>query len=271
MSEIVLALRPQNDREMAMIVARFGGATLEDIGQEYGVSRERVRQLCERAGVTQEMLEDRPLFTHKRAMDLGEVFRQIDAAQAKRTARKARSRDFRRTARRRLVTALKALAQQLGRTPTLTELAADQGYQKHSLALATVHFATRIHGPRKTPYGTRSARLFRAAGLPPPQVGYNGHVEKVDWAARRREAVRMLRQAAGMVGGRPRLRTAAALFGLESQSDQQTSFVLPFLNGASREGVSIRWKTGVRRLYRAAGILSPYGSVRSLDQRHGAY
>lgn len=260
---------------MAIVVARFGGATLEEIAGEYGVSRERIRQLCDRAGLTKEMLEDRPLFTKKGVAPVSEVLGRMAVRDEVRAARKSKSADAHRAGRRKWVTALKALAAELGRVPTLAELAATQGYDKNDAAMATVYFATRTNGPLKTPYSTRTARLYRAAGFEPPGVGGAGHIVKKDWAGERRRIVRVARQLAAMAGGRPQLRDIARLTGYMTSTGREggggfgAAQAFRTGGGSSRRQTSFR--TAARRLYRAAGILPPYGSKRSLDQRHGAY
>lgn len=252
---------------MAMVVARFGGATCEEIGQEYGITRERARQLIQRAGVTAEMLEDRPLFTSKKKVDVRGVLQQLDAKAAKSAAYHAKVHDRRHLARAARVAQLKALAVELGRTPTMTELAASQGFLKNSTCVLTGPFATWTYGRRKTPYGVRSARLYRAAGLPAPQVGGAGHLRQIDWKAERRAIVRVARQMAAVVGGRPPVSAIAALTRFWKRGGHGVTIAFTSYGGNSRTS----YRDAARRLYRAAGILPPYGWAPSLDQRHGAY
>lgn len=254
-----------------MIVARFGGASLEEVGQEFGVSRERVRQICERAGVEKGMLSDRPLFSSPAVARPQDLFRRQDEEAAVRRARKARSKDFHRAERRKWADALRALAAALGRTPTLTELAATRGYAKNDSAMATVHFATRPHGPRKTPYTERTKRLYRAAGLrETPKVGGAGHVVQKDWREERRRIVLAAKRAAAMVGGRPPLSAINILTGHRITSGYGAA--IAFASDHTSKGhLRTPYRTAARRLYRAAGILRPYGWAPSLDQRHGAY
>lgn len=145
-----------------VLEAIYEGRTLQAIADGLGITRERVRQLAAREGVTtQDRLVERPTRFAK-------AVERSQLAEERRFEVKRRQK----AKRRELVMALKQLAQELGRTPTTKELSIRIG---KNLPAVYAHFAQRSTNAG-THYGKRGlARLYRAAGLRVRAVGGRGH------------------------------------------------------------------------------------------------
>lgn len=254
--------RPQNDRQMAMLIARLGGATLEQIGQEFGVTGERVRQLLQKAG-----WKDRAT-----GKDIGIVpfggnsgkgnashYRQSSAREAQRRERQKASDAKRKARRAEQVAALQALARHLQRTPTLSEFVGLMGYAPNNAAILTAIWATWHYRPRgegsglRLPHTDRTKRLYRAAGLPAPQKGRPGHILQTDWKSERRRMAMMMRWEWTHTHRRPVAERLAKANGISV-----AMLVYPFQSSRGQDRTSYR--LAAKRLYRAAGVDRPYGA-----------
>ena len=155
------AARP---RALELAVLYRGGCTLQEIGDAIGLTRERVRQLiakvdpdAKESGWHRERLEN---LSPRAKSRLGISHEEL-------TKRRAAQKEAGKT---RLITALRKLATELGRTPTQGELARRLGYrQSASVAVKCKRFfgGTYVQATRA---------LYALVGLVPRGPGSPGHV-----------------------------------------------------------------------------------------------
>lgn len=157
---------PKTDREMAMLVGYLGGASLEAIGQEFGVSRERVRQLLTKAGCDRVAL-----------MELGivEIGRRGGAGVHNRLRKTLRfqgaMRARKKAKRREHIALLRQLADQLDRSPNMQDMGRALGYNGKAQSRILPYWTGRPVGRGETNWTNATTRLFRLARLPRPTPG----------------------------------------------------------------------------------------------------
>lgn len=158
---MTVQFHPKDDRVMAMLVARLGGASLQEIGDAFGgLTRERVRQVLAEAGWGGRAV----------GKELGVIAfgnQHTAPARWRRSQRASRARCAKRkAARRRHIRELQRLSAALGRPATLRDLALSEGRPR------TTH-AHYLYFWKGQPGNSRKAlqRLFRMAGLPLPVRG----------------------------------------------------------------------------------------------------
>ena len=157
-----------SERAMLMGLRYLGGETLEEIGQSFGVTRERVRQILTKTGINPG--EFRPVRTLE-PFDAVTFRRASSAANSvrKQNMRSSVANPAHRTARRVQLAALKALAAYLGRSPTYGELGRALGLRGGVVAqvgrLWTGRSAHRPKFMQSCTVGMR--RMYRLAGLTP--------------------------------------------------------------------------------------------------------
>lgn len=103
------------DRDVQIVADRQAGMTMEEIGAKYGISRERVRQLLNRAW------PDRP-HDHGRSTDIQARFAARERAREIARTTGPHSPTARNAARVRKLDALRALTEQLGHRPSGDEI-----------------------------------------------------------------------------------------------------------------------------------------------------
>jgi hypothetical protein len=164
---------PQDARRQAMAALYQDGATYEEIGQVYGVTRERVRQLIKVTGKTGRPSRIDPirvLRAARAANNFGQCvgFLRMDPKKVERclvetghwTAlnrlwrlRKNKQRDVR---GEKYLSQLRELARRLGRTPGLTDINAEPKFPRHTTFVR---------------YFGSIAMAQKLAGLEPGKVG----------------------------------------------------------------------------------------------------
>lgn len=155
-----------SERLTLMVAARLNGDTLDAIAAEHGLSRERVRQLLERAGIDGGR---RPLSGFVAFSGEDYRFRYPHTAKPL-SVWKQHARD--RARRRNVIATLRALHQKLGYTPTLRQVGAALGVTGKmprdvgcgaSMLLGRLFIGWR--GKRALPYSIGVRRAYRLAGL----------------------------------------------------------------------------------------------------------
>lgn len=144
-----------DERRTLMVDRRMSGQTLQEIATTFGVGRERVRQILAPFGLDKTLIR-------KHKADRRNATRP---PQPPRLAPKARSRAILRSHkahRRQLVSRLRLLGEELGRTPTTKELSTRLGvWQGHAR-----YFIGRT-GRQGCNYALGLHRWMRLAGLTP--------------------------------------------------------------------------------------------------------
>lgn len=158
------------DRDAQMVVMREGGAKLEDIGVAFGVSRERVRQIMERNGLSElrwyasaDPLRVLAAVRNPASMDSTDVARAVGASNQETNKvlgalgiNVAAQRLFRWRRARAFVVKFQALAVRLGRTPTVIDISAAGMHQSGiQLRFGGMQALARRAGLAPTPTGRR--------------------------------------------------------------------------------------------------------------------
>lgn len=163
-----VAIRPyepaRNVNVAAMISLLEDGETLQQVGERFGISGERVRQLVTKAGYGERPAQAIKVASRRMAKDAerGAVQRE----------RRAMLRRIGREKRERLIGVVRQLAPEYGGSPPLGAVAEASGLDVPSIARLFVG-----RGFRDPHYGSRgTARLYRLAGATVRPHGHWGHV-----------------------------------------------------------------------------------------------
>lgn len=159
-------------READMVLRVLGGESMAEVARDYGLSRERVRQLVGRHGVTHTTVPG------GRPLDPDEFRRRVGPRIYRTVHRRAQHR-ARQQWRRWSVGVLRTLAQQLGRTPSYAETARACGLRPkegrpaamqaaHLILSLAMRWSSRPNQRRKI---RCLHRLYRLAGLVPRKSG----------------------------------------------------------------------------------------------------
>ncbi len=162
----VVEIKARDQREMNMALARLGGATYRQIGEDFGLSRQRVYQILTRMQV--DTLG--PTFGKARGhphVD-GHTVEYFPPGVPIFTTPERPRRSFKgvigKGQRREDVRVAKALQEKLGRLPYLAEIAeARYGDAKRMSPVLNSHWVTHRGRPGKASYSKYRDRLFIAA------------------------------------------------------------------------------------------------------------
>lgn len=148
-------------RAFAMLALREKGMHLREVGELYGISRERVRQLLVAIGADPKYLKEQSRKAHLR-----------EHTHAKRNRERARRlRQSRRDFRRRLVERVRAAHKLMGRPLTTKEV-------ERATGLALPSIAKRFAGNRRPNYGKVGwGRFCKLVGMPVRPRGEPGHLD----------------------------------------------------------------------------------------------
>ena len=147
-------------RTSEMAIMRCDGATLQEIGDAYGISRERVRQVLRRENLTH--LER--LSPHFVPFDKAEFVKRRITAKVLTHRHVRRSLQRYKAWRRQAATDLRRLAEQLGHTPRYKDLALFYGVDERWVAHV---LGKRWLGRTRTKTARGMHRWFHMAGLTP--------------------------------------------------------------------------------------------------------
>lgn len=163
---------PALPRETDMVLRVLGGESMAAVARDYDLSRERVRQIVGRHGVTH------------RSASVGQVldpdeFRRRTGPRIYRTAHRRAQHRARQRWRRWSVAVLQSLARQLGRTPSYAEVALACGLrpkagrtnrqqQTQLVEMLAMRWRSSTHSQHRL---CGLHRLYRLAGLVPRKSG----------------------------------------------------------------------------------------------------